>query len=144
MRIYVNFGLALSRRGDKWALMESSFTNNTSKCGHIPGSLAFSEFFLAKKNVPPAKSPFENTIGNTFFGTPLFGTKRFKKKLQPLFYSPLTKNCFWIWSRTLGSAQIRNHTKYAVKDSMVFFKAFLRTQVGKEGIALLPILEETL
>ena len=42
----------------------------------------FQKFFLAQKKPPPAKSLFENTMGNPFFGTPFFGTKRSKKKFR--------------------------------------------------------------
>jgi hypothetical protein len=49
------------------------------KLGHIQGCLAFSAKKLAKKMFPRPKLFYENTMGNPFFETPFFGTKRSKK-----------------------------------------------------------------
>ena len=42
----------------------------------------FQNFFRLKKSPTPAKSLFENTMRNPFFGTPFFGTKRSTKKIR--------------------------------------------------------------
>ena len=42
----------------------------------------FQNFFSAQKKPPLAKSLFENTMGNPFFGMPFFGTKRSTKNFR--------------------------------------------------------------
>ena len=54
--------------GDKWALMELSFTHVTSKTWANSLKFGFFRIFFRLKKCPPlVKSHFENTMGNPFF-----------------------------------------------------------------------------
>ena len=50
---------------------------------------------LAKKMSPPHQNNFsENTMGNSFLGTPFFGTKRYKKKQNSKYVALYQKTAF--------------------------------------------------
>ena len=69
-------------RGDNRAVTELGFAHVTTKTWAYFGVFSFFRKNFGEKTVPPPpKSLFENTMGNSFFGTPFFGTKRSTKKI---------------------------------------------------------------
>ena len=68
LELFLKFGCLLGRGGDNRAVTELGFTHVTTKTWAYLGMFGFfRNFFGHKFSPPPAKSHFENTMGNSFF-----------------------------------------------------------------------------
>ena len=102
----------------------------------------FQNFCLAQKKPPPAKSLFENTMGNQFFGTPFFGTKLSTKKIQNCNYIALYQKTAFRFDPDLGNCPNQKTRKFVyLRISCVFWfghsfliKCYIVTVLKKKNV----------